>query len=169
MTSQSARRRFLKDSVALAGMAVAGVRSASGQTAAPESPAPPSKSRREYGERSRFENSVRVLGQWGPRSPLQESVGIITPSSLHFMAAHGYEPPDIDPEKHRLLIHGLVNRSLIFTLEELKRLPSVSRIHFIDCGGNTGRASGASEASSCCGGGGRCWKEASRMSTTREE
>ena len=142
MNSQSGRRGFLKDSVALAGMAVAGVQSSRGQTPAPESPAPPSKSRREYGERSRFENSVRVLGQWGPRTPLQESVGIITPSSLHFMAAHGYEPPDIDPEKHRLLIHGLVNRSLIFTLDELKRLPSVSRIHFIECGGNTGGEDG---------------------------
>jgi sulfane dehydrogenase subunit SoxC len=131
------RRRFLKEGAALAGLAMGTVRSVSGQTPAMEVSAAPAKTRREYGERSPFENSVRLLGQWGPRTPLQESVGIITPSSLHFMAAHGYDPPNIDPQKHRLLIHGLVDRPLIFTLEDLKRLPSVTRIHFIECGGNT--------------------------------
>ncbi|HLA39097.1 MAG TPA: sulfite dehydrogenase, partial [Candidatus Glassbacteria bacterium] len=89
------------------------------------------------GERSRFENAGRLLGLFGPRTPLQDSVGIITPSALHFMAAHGYDPPDLDPRQHRLLIHGLVDRPLIFTLEDLKCLPSVSRIHFLECGGNT--------------------------------
>ncbi len=142
--NQSNRRRFLKDGVALAGLTVGGIWSPAsrGQTLGSEAPAAPPKNRRDYGERSRFENSVRLPGQWGPRTPIQESVGIITPSSLHFMAAHGYEPPDIDPQTHRLLIHGLVDRPLIFTMDELKRLPSVSRIHFVECGGNTGGADG---------------------------
>ena len=135
---ERSRRRFLREGAALAGLAVGAVRSASGQTPGSETSAVPPRDRRDYGERSRFENAVRLLGQWGPRTPLQESAGIITPSALHFMAAHGYEPPDIDPRQHRLLIHGLVDRPLIFTLEELKRLPSVSRIHFLECGGNTG-------------------------------
>ena len=82
----------------------------------------------------------RVEGEprdFGLRTPLQDSVGMITPSSLHFVISHGYEPPDIDPREHRLLIHGMVDRPLIFTLEELKRLPSVSRFHFIECHGNS--------------------------------
>ena len=70
-------------------------------------------------------------------TPLQDSIGIITPSSLHYVTTHGYDPPDIDPRQHRLLIHGMVDRPLIFTLEELKRLPSVSRIHFLECAGNS--------------------------------
>jgi sulfane dehydrogenase subunit SoxC len=35
------------------------------------------------------------------------------------------------------MIHGLVDRPLIFTLEELERLPSVSRLHFVECHGNS--------------------------------
>ncbi len=137
-SKQSDRRRFLKNSAVLAGIAVGAIHSASGQTPGSESSAVPARNRRDYGERSRFEKSVRLPGQWGPRTPLGESAGIITPSSLHFMAAHGYEPPEIDPQQHRLLIHGLVDRPLIFTLDELKRLPSVSRVHYLECGGNTG-------------------------------
>ena len=62
---------------------------------------------------------------------------MITPSSLHYMAAHrGLFLPDIDPKEHRLMIHGMVDRPLIFTMDELKRLPSVTRMHFIECLGN---------------------------------
>ena len=57
-------------------------------------------------------------------TPLQDSVGIITPSSLHYTATHrGAFVPDIDPREHRLMIHGMVDRPLVFTMEELKRLP----------------------------------------------
>ena len=64
-------------------------------------------------------------------------MGIITPSSLHFMGTHrGSIVPDIDPKEHRLLIHGMVDRPLEFTMDELKRFPSVSRVHFIECLGN---------------------------------
>ena len=131
------RRRFLKQGAAVAGLAVGAIRSASGQTLESAMPAARPRDLRALGERSRFVNSARLLGEWGPRTPLQDSVGIITPSALHFMAAHGYDPPDLDPRQHRLLIHGLVDRPLMFTLEELKCLPSVSRIHFLECGGNT--------------------------------
>ena len=54
------------------------------------------------------------------------------------MTGRGSRLPDIDPREHRLMIHGMVDRPLVFTMEELKRLPSVSRIHFIECAGNSG-------------------------------
>ena len=44
--------------------------------------------------------------------------------------------PDVDPKEHRLMIHGMVDRPLTFTMDDLKRLPSVTRIHFIECAGN---------------------------------
>jgi sulfane dehydrogenase subunit SoxC len=62
---------------------------------------------------------------------------MITPSRLNFVRHHqGWH--DIDPTKHRLMINGLVKRETIFTMADLMRLPSVSRIHFIECGANTG-------------------------------
>ena len=149
----SGRRQFLKEGTVLAGLAVGAIRSAQGRTSGLQ--VRPNELY-DYGVRSRFVTSARigtngihgrdirpgVPRDWGVRTPLQDSVGIITPSSLHFIINHGYDPPNIDPRKHRLLIHGLVERPLIFTLEELQRLPSVSRIHFVECGGNS-TASGA--------------------------
>ena len=62
---------------------------------------------------------------------------MITPSSLHFVGTtRGSYIPEIDPREHRLLIHGMVDRPLTFTMEDLKRLPSVTRLHFIECAGN---------------------------------
>ena len=101
-----------------------------------------------YGERARFVTSVRepVNGRPSPDefglvfhvgSPLQDQVGAITPSALHYIGTtRGSFVPDIDPDQHRLMIHGLVDRELIFTMEELKRMPSVTRLHFIECAGN---------------------------------
>ncbi len=69
-------------------------------------------------------------------TPLQGSFGILTPSGLHFERHHqGWW--DIDPSKHRLMINGMVRRQRVFTMDDLMRLPSVSRIHFIECGANT--------------------------------
>ena len=134
----SGRRSFLKQGAALAGLAVGGVRSASGAPVSQAQLSVELRRRRAYGERSPFETATR--GDTSiPEShtPLHEQMGIITPSALHYVVSHSYDPPDIDPREHRLLIHGLVDRPLIFTLDELKRLPSVSRIHFIECAGNT--------------------------------
>lgn len=70
-------------------------------------------------------------------APLQGFFGMITPSGLHFERHHqGWY--DIDPAKHRLMINGMVKKPLVFTMEDIMRLPSVSRIHFIECGANTG-------------------------------
>ena len=104
----------------------------------------------EYGQRSHFVTSMRMPHPMGGRpspdafgktfhvaAPLQDSVGVITPSSLHYFATtRGSFVPDIDPKTHTLTIHGLVDRPLTFTMEDLKCLPSVTRLHFIECAGN---------------------------------
>src|SRR6266545_2984997 len=153
MDAKRNRRGFLKNSAALAtGLTVGAVRPASGQTPVSEATAKDIKELIAYGERSRFETATRVSvgGRPSPDSfgltfhvlpPLQDSVGIITPSSLFYTATHrGAFVPDIDPREHRLMIHGMVDRPLTFTLDELKRLPYVSRIHFIECLGNRANA-----------------------------
>jgi len=137
-------RRFLKRSVAALGAAV-GAGSAHAQAPAPDDPSKVlGGPKRPYGERSRFERTARGVPQpatktdeWGPSvTPLGESMGIITPSSLHFEVHRG-GVADVDPKKHRLLIHGMVDRPVILTVDDIKRLPSVSRIYFIECAGNT--------------------------------
>ena len=98
-----------------------------------------------YGSRSRFERAARhvntntkvPLEEASSGTPLHDTYGIITPSSLHFERHHA-GVPETDPATHTLTVHGLVNRPLVFTVDELKRLPSVSRIHFLECSGNSG-------------------------------
>jgi sulfane dehydrogenase subunit SoxC len=70
-------------------------------------------------------------------TPLQDLDGIITPSGLHFLMDHVKGIPDLDPTQHRLLMHGMVDRPLEFTLDEIKRLPSVSRVYFLECNANS--------------------------------
>jgi sulfane dehydrogenase subunit SoxC len=71
-------------------------------------------------------------------TPLQDLTGTITPSDVHFTRVHA-GVPTIDPDKHTLLIHGLVDHPIELTLADLKRYPAVTRTHFIECSGN-GRA-----------------------------
>ena len=89
----------------------------------------------EVGTRSSFEKLVKKPSEISSRSPLQDFYGIITPSDLHFERHHAGVPV-IDPAKHELLIHGLVDKPLVFTIADLKRFPSVSRIAFLECSGN---------------------------------
>src|SRR5438046_4039605 len=143
------RRGFLKGGAALTGgLTLGAVAPAIGQTPASGAFIKGSKELIAYGQRSRFVTSVRIPHGGRPSpdpfglvfhvaTPLQDSVGVITPSSLHYVATtRGSFIPDIDPREHRLLIHGMVDRPLIFTMEDLKRLPSVTRLHFIECAGN---------------------------------
>src|SRR3954469_15372173 len=93
------------------------------------------------GERSPFVTPKRApVGDITGTSftPLQDLAGTITPSDLHFTRIHAGVPA-IGPAKHTLLIHGMVDRPLEFTVADLKRYPSVTRIHFVECAGN-GRA-----------------------------
>jgi sulfane dehydrogenase subunit SoxC len=69
-------------------------------------------------------------------TPLQDLHGIITPNGLAFERHHA-GVPNIDPEDHRLIVHGLVDQPLIFTMSDLMRFPSVSRMYFLECSGNT--------------------------------
>lgn len=105
----------------------------------PGTPIPP------YGQPSRFEaKTVRTLTNpdveprtSAARTPHHLLNGTITPNGLHFVIARsGF--PDIDPDQHRLVIHGLVKQPLVFTLDALHRYPMVSRISFLECGGNSG-------------------------------
>ncbi|MGE0861851.1 MAG: sulfite dehydrogenase [Gammaproteobacteria bacterium] len=99
-----------------------------------------------YGQPARFEaNVIRRQSPGLTRTnessiafaPLQNLFGIITPNGLHFERDHNGRP-EIDPATHRLAIHGLVARPKLYTMDDVLRLPSVSRIHFIECGANTG-------------------------------
>ena len=98
---------------------------------------------RRYGLRSPHETVARGVRDTktpeaaSSRTPLDETYGIITPSALHFERHHA-GVPDLDPAAHTLLVHGLVERPMVFALDDLKRLPSVSRVHFVECSGNSG-------------------------------
>ena len=70
-------------------------------------------------------------------SPLHALKGIITPSSLHFERHHS-GVPDVSPDEHRLMIHGLCDNPLIFDMDDLARFPSVTEIRFIECPANGG-------------------------------
>jgi sulfane dehydrogenase subunit SoxC len=97
-----------------------------------------------YGVPSPFERNVirRMRGAVAfptaasTGTPLQDLYGIITPNGLHYERHHA-GVPQIDPDAHRLLIHGLVDRPLILTMDDILRFPSVSRLHFLECSGNT--------------------------------
>jgi sulfane dehydrogenase subunit SoxC len=99
----------------------------------------------EYATPSAFEKSVvRTLTNprgeprtQHARTPHHLLNGTFTPNGLHFVISHS-GAPDIDPARHRLVIHGLVKRPLEFTLDALGRYPMVSRMAFVECGGNSG-------------------------------
>ena len=103
-----------------------------------------------YGKPSQYERNVQRRTSPGLTqttqasvsfAPLQSLFGIVTPSGLHFERHHqGWW--DVDPSRHRLMVHGsdeaILKTPMVFTMDELMRLPSVSRFHFIECGANTG-------------------------------
>jgi sulfane dehydrogenase subunit SoxC len=87
------------------------------------------------GTRSPFEAPVKKPSDISSRTPLQDLYSTITPSDLHFERHHA-GVPTIDPNKYELLIHGMVERPMKFSLHDLKRFPSVTRTCFIECAGN---------------------------------
>ncbi len=94
-----------------------------------------------YGSRSQFETEVRTrfptaneYTSWS-FTPLDKMVGNLTASGLHFERHHG-GTPTIDPANHSLVVHGMVSTPKKFTMADLKRFPSVTRKHFIECSGN---------------------------------
>jgi len=135
------RRQFLKKG-ALAGFAASTMHFAGAKTTTAAEPQETQASQdyKSYGDRSSFESSARKSEARSfpahRTCPIQDTVGIITPSALHFVSNHSV-PPNIDPKEYSLLIHGLVDRPLTYSLEELKRLPSVTRVHFLECNANS--------------------------------
>lgn len=107
----------------------------------PDSMKVPGRIVSEVGSRAPGERPTRYLRaeelSSSSRSPLQDFHGIITPSDLHFERHHA-GVPDIRLEDHELLIHGMVDRPMVFRMADIMRYPSVSRIHFIECSGNGG-------------------------------
>lgn len=90
----------------------------------------------EVGYRSKFDSPKRIATYaTASRTPLEDLQGTITPSDLHFERHHA-GIPEINPEQHELLIHGLVEKPIRIKLSDLKKYPSVSRICFIECSGN---------------------------------
>jgi sulfane dehydrogenase subunit SoxC len=153
----TSRRRFLREGgVLVGGVVVAGGLSGSAASAAtkdagnlppnvPEwmkTPGDPMGSQL-YGTPSPFEKDVvknipKNLPQYlsaSGRTPLQDLDGIITPNGLFYERHHG-GVPTIDPAQHRLILHGLVDKPLIFTMEDIRRFPSESHIYFLECSGN---------------------------------
>jgi sulfane dehydrogenase subunit SoxC len=143
------RRLFLKNGAALAGLAI-GASAAAKSAESADAPLERVDQLHQHGERSHFVDSIRHGSinnperhlpdeprAFGLTSPLQDSAGMVTPASLHFVISHGYEPPDINPKEHRLLIHGMVDRPMTLSVDDIKRLPSVSKFHFIECHGNS--------------------------------
>ena len=160
MTSQNtdpslSRRRFLGGATA-AGAGLAAVGAARAQAPAPDPLITDVQDwnrylgegvdKRPYGTPSRFEKHiVRRDVSWltaSPESsvnftPLHELDGIITPSGLCFERHHG-GIADIDPANHRLMIHGLVDKPLVFTMEDIRRMPRQNHVHFLECAANSG-------------------------------
>ena len=146
------RRAFLTRGAGLAA-ATATAWAAPAPAAAADAPAAvppwmqtPGKPMSNYGQPSAFEKPVaRIVGapygaiapgSGASRTPIHALEGTITPSGLHFERHHN-GVPQIDPAAHRLLIHGLVKKPLMFTVEALLRYPMTSRICFIECAGNS--------------------------------
>ena len=149
------RRKFLASGAALAGGVTSGLFGAKPASAAPDDNLPPQVPQwmkeqgapvlsPPYGLPSPFEKSVTRRPRGAPvtptaassNTPLQSLHGIITPNGLHFERHHA-GVPTIDPAQHRLIVHGLVERPLVFTMDDLLRFPSVSHIYFLECSGNS--------------------------------
>jgi len=135
---RSSRRQLLRMGAALGG----GILAARQDALAWDTPGKLGIPLGPYGERSPFEKAVRwrrdsKTPETGSSfTPLQDSVGTLTPSSLHYERHHA-GIPTIDPAQHRLVIHGLVDRPLSLSMADLKRLPSVTRTLVLECGGNS--------------------------------
>src|ERR1700730_15744356 len=136
-STRSGRRQFLKHTAALAGVA-GGAGAGAEWTARSQSGKPEVQAKDAHDHRELLRRGARMsVDHITYYTPLQDYAGIITPASLHFVQYHASHFPDIDAQQHRLTIHGMVDRPLSFSMDDLKRLPSVSRVHFVECHGNS--------------------------------
>lgn len=101
---------------------------------------------RPYGTPSEYESHVvRRNVAWLTAStessinftPLHQLEGIITPNGLCFERHHS-GIAEVVPTDFRLMINGLVDKPLIFTMEDLKRFPRTNKVYFLECAANSG-------------------------------
>ena len=141
------RRLFLGRGAAMLGglgLFSASISAQQGPLQVPQWMLAPGENMSGYGQRSQYEEGVQrivggapgVSGSGVSFTPLQNLHGTITPNSLHFERHHS-GVPNINPEEHRLLIHGLVSRPLVFSMDDLMRYPTVTRTQFLECSGNS--------------------------------
>jgi sulfane dehydrogenase subunit SoxC len=147
----ASRRRFLAGAAGLAAAGASGAARADPKNLPPNVPAwtralGDGAGVRPYGQPSKFEKQVaRRDVPWLTATressvsftPLHALDGIITPNGLCFERHHG-GIAEIDPADYRLMLHGMVEKPLIFTLADLKRFPRVNRIYFLECAANSG-------------------------------
>jgi sulfane dehydrogenase subunit SoxC len=157
------RRALLRAGVIAAGIAGMGADIAQSADVigadSPEWMKTPGHSFSTYGVPSKWQENVKRAftiapgrpGTGSSRTPLELLDGTITPSGLHFERHHN-GVPDIDPSRHQLMIHGMVKRRLAFSVEILMRYPMESRIHFIECPGNSGALSQPQRQQATAGG-----------------
>jgi sulfane dehydrogenase subunit SoxC len=139
------RRHFVTASAGLAGGMVAA--RATAESLADVPPREDGADLSGHSERSKYVKLARIP-EAGPgkrnidpsdainsKTPLDKLFGSITPSDLHYERSHS-GAPDLDPAKHRLLVHGMVRKPLVFNVDDLKSMPSISRVVFIECTGN---------------------------------
>src|SRR3569832_1290329 len=135
------RRNFIAASTGLAGSLVAG-QAVAGSLA----DVPPREPGADLGGHSERSQNVKIsrIPEAGPgkrnvdpsdainsKTPLDKLFGNITPSALHYERSHS-GVPDLDPAKHRLLMHGMVGKPLVFSVDDLKTMPSITRVVFIE-------------------------------------
>lgn len=145
-----ARRRFVANGIGLVGAAAGASAARAASIGSVEHPVPADATKvpgypmaeTSYGLRSQFETEVRQryktatdLSSW-TLTPLQDSIGIVTPSGLHFERSHSGTAV-IDPATHSLFVHGLVRQPRKYSMRDVKRFPSISRLLFLECSGNT--------------------------------
>ena len=172
MESNVNRRAFLRGGAALTAAMTAGVtagaaggRIVRADSAAGQPPNVPDWSRylgagvdaAPYGTPSPYESEViRRNVAWltaTPESsvnftPLQDLHGFVTPNGLCFERHHG-GVAEVDPADHRLVIHGLVDKPLVFTMDDVRRFPPVSRFYFLECAANGGMEWRGAQLNSC--------------------
>ena len=139
------RRSLLTAAAGLAGAAIAD--EASAESLADLPPRGPGAPLSALSERSEYvhigripestpgKRSVDPYEAINSKTPLDKLVGTITPADLHYERSHS-GVPDIDPAVHRLLVHGMVRKQLVFTMDDIRAMPSFSRTAFLECTGN---------------------------------
>src|SRR5262245_9915671 len=138
MKQRPSRRQLLKLGAAVGGGLVAGQRvlALEAEPRKLGTPLGPYTERSPFEKATRFVRDSKTPETGSSFTPLQESVGILTPSALHYERHHS-GVPTIDPSKHQLIIHGMVERPLSLSMAEIRRLPSVTRTLALECGGNS--------------------------------